>query len=69
MMAYPMKFEKKSKIKLKYQKMKGTFLDSIPWLKSHQPLLVRRVVFIKPLYSLFGLAICLNLESLDLEMF
>ena len=39
MMPYSMKFEKK-KIIIKFQKMKGTFLDSIPWLESHQsPLL------------------------------
>ena len=31
--------KKKAKMKIKFQKMKGTFLDSIPWLKSHQPLL------------------------------
>ena len=30
----------KKKRKLKFQKMKGSFLDSIPWLKSHQPPLV-----------------------------
>ena len=30
-------FAKKAKIKIKFQKMKGTFLDSILWLKSHQP--------------------------------
>ena len=24
----------KAKIKIKFQKMKGTFLDSIPWLKT-----------------------------------
>ena len=28
--------KKKAKIKIKFQKMKSTFLDSIPWLKSHQ---------------------------------
>ena len=28
--------EKKAKIKIKFLKMKA-FLDSIPWLKSHQP--------------------------------
>ena len=40
MLPYSMKFEKKAKIKIKFQKMKGTFLDSNPWLKSHQPPLV-----------------------------
>ena len=29
--------KKKAKIKIKFQKMKDTFLDSIPSLKSHQP--------------------------------
>ena len=28
---------KKAKIKIKFQKIKGTFLDSIPGLKIHQP--------------------------------
>ena len=32
--------KKKEKIKIKFQKMKGKFLDSIPWLKSHQPPLI-----------------------------
>ena len=32
--------KKKAKIKIKLQKKKGTFLDSIHWLKSHQPRLV-----------------------------
>ena len=27
--------KRKAEIKIKFQKMKGTFLDSIPWLKSH----------------------------------
>ena len=40
MMPYSMKFAKKAKIKIKFQKMKGTFLDNIPWLKSHQPPLI-----------------------------
>ena len=31
------KKKKKAKIIIKFQKMNGTFLDSIPWLKSHQP--------------------------------
>ena len=36
-----MKFVKNEvKIKIKFQKMKGTFLDSIRWLKSHHPPLV-----------------------------
>ena len=30
------KQKNKEKIKIKFQKMEGTFLDSIPWLKSHQ---------------------------------
>ena len=32
--------KKKVKIKMKCQKMKGAFLDSIPWLKSHQQPLI-----------------------------
>ena len=28
--------QKKTKVKLKFEKIKGTFLDSIPWLKSNQ---------------------------------
>ena len=36
-MPYSMKFAKKAKIEIKFQKMKDTFLDRIPWLKSHQP--------------------------------
>ena len=36
-MPYSMKFAKKAKIKIKFQKMKSTFLDSIPWLNSKQP--------------------------------
>ena len=35
MMPYWIKFSKKAKIKIKFQKMKGTFLDSILWVKSH----------------------------------
>ena len=35
-----MKFAKKAKIKITFQKMKGTFLDSIPWLKILQPPLI-----------------------------
>ena len=31
-----------AKIKIKFQKMKRTFLDSILWLKSHQPLMIDR---------------------------
>ena len=31
--------KKKAKIKIKFQKNE-TFLDSIPWLKSHQPPLI-----------------------------
>ena len=30
-------FKKIAKVKIKFQKIMGTFLDSIPWLKSHQP--------------------------------
>ena len=37
---------KKAKVEIKFQKMKGTFFDSIPWLKSHQPPLVYRDIFI-----------------------
>ena len=43
MIPYSIKFanqkitKKKAKIKIKFQKMRGTFSDSIPWLKSHQP--------------------------------
>ena len=44
----------KSKIKIKFQKMKGTFLDSILWLKSHQ---------------LSLMAMCLNLETLYREIY
>ena len=29
--------KKKAKFKIKFQKNEYTFLDSIPWLKSHQP--------------------------------
>ena len=29
--------KKKAKIKIQFQKMKGTFLDSIFWLKTHKP--------------------------------
>ena len=29
--------KKKAKIKIIFQKMKGNFLDSIPWLKRQQP--------------------------------
>ena len=43
MMPYSMKFEKKAKIKITFQKMKGNFLDSISWLKSHQLPLVSKV--------------------------
>ena len=36
-----MKFAKiEVKIKIKFQKMKSTFLVSIPWLKSHQTLYI-----------------------------
>ena len=38
--------KKKAKIKIKFQKMKGTFLDSIPWLKSHQPPLIGTCLFV-----------------------
>ena len=31
---------KKANIKIKCQKRKGTFMDCIPWLKSHQPPLI-----------------------------
>ena len=31
------KNKKKTKIKIKFQKMKGTFMESIIWLKSHHP--------------------------------
>ena len=31
------KIKKKAKIKIKFQKMKGTFLNSIPGFKSQQP--------------------------------
>ena len=46
MMPYSMKFAKKKKkkkanIKIKFHKMRGTFLDSTPSLKSHQPPLIR----------------------------
>ena len=33
----------KAKIKIKFQKMKCTFLDSIPWSKNHQPPLLYMV--------------------------
>ena len=36
-MPFSTKFAKKAKIKIQFQKMKGTLLDSIPWLKSNQP--------------------------------
>ena len=36
-----MKFAKKEKFKIKFQKMKGTFLDNIPWMESHLPPLVQ----------------------------
>ena len=36
--------KKKIKIRVKFQKIKGTFLDSIPWLKSHQPPLIYRYI-------------------------
>ena len=40
-MPYSMKFaQKKTKIKIKFQKIKNTFLDSTPWLKSHQSTLL-----------------------------
>ena len=43
--------KKKAKIKIKFQKMRGSFLDNIPWLKSHQPPLFRMY----PLsYATFG---------------
>ena len=32
--------KKKAMIIIKFQKMKGSFLDSIPWLKFHQPPLI-----------------------------
>ena len=38
--------KKKAKIKIKFQKMKGTLLDSIPWFKSHQPPLIYIFIFI-----------------------
>ena len=44
MMSHSMKCVKKAKIKIKFQKMKGTFLDSIPWLKSHQPPMIYTVL-------------------------
>ena len=39
--------KKNSKIKIKFQKMKGTFMDSIPWLKSHQQPLMYMYICIK----------------------
>ena len=30
-------YKKKNKVKIKFQKIMGTFFDSIPQLKSHQP--------------------------------
>ena len=44
-MPFSMKFAKKLKIKIKFQKMKGNFMDSIPWLKNHQPPLLDMYVF------------------------
>ena len=37
--------KKKEKIKIKFQKMKDTFLDSISWLKSYQPLVLLKITF------------------------
>ena len=43
-MPYSMKSAKnKAKVKIKFQKMKGTFFDNIAWLKSHQPTLTSRL--------------------------
>ena len=39
-MVYSMKFAKKAKIKIKFQKLKDTFFDCITWLKSHQQPLI-----------------------------
>ena len=50
-MPYSMKFAKKAKIKIQFQKMKGTFFGQcIPWLKSHQPPMIFIYVNIKNLY-------------------
>ena len=38
-----MEFAKKAKIKIKFKKMNGSFLDSIPWLKSPQPPLIYHI--------------------------
>ena len=37
---------KKNRIKIQFQKMKGTFLDNIPWLKSLQPPLVYSCIYL-----------------------
>ena len=52
-MPYPTKFGKKAKIKIKFQKMKSALLDSIPWLKSHQPSLLGIYAYNEYLYSLY----------------
>ena len=36
MMQYSLKFKKQAN-KIKFKKIKGTFLDIIPWLKSYRP--------------------------------
>ena len=46
MMPYSMKFAKKAKNKIKFQKMKDTFMDSIHWLKSHRPPLIYTYLYI-----------------------
>ena len=38
--------KKKAKIKITFQKMKGNFLDSIRWLKSHQPPRIYLIFFL-----------------------
>ena len=48
MMPYSMKYvQKKAKIKIKFPKMKGNFMDSIPCLKSHQPPLISYTIYRK----------------------
>ena len=39
--------KKKTKIKIKFQKMKGTFMNCSPCLKSHLPSLVGLYIIIK----------------------
>ena len=43
--------KKKAKFKIKFQKMKDTFLESIPWLKSHQPPLIPIYLYIICVYA------------------